>query len=263
MSKLLVVVGATGQQGRSVIHWFQQNDPSIRIRGLTRTPTSDAAASLASTGVDVVQADLNDFQSLQVAFKGASYIFAYTDTASIIRDLASTGKSISAEQYEETLTPPPPEFYNIEVQQGKNVADAAAEVPELKRLVWSSLANVKSWSGGKYDQVFHFDAKAAVAEYMLEKAELESKVSCVLMGTLLTNAVKGTEIFRCRFVSSPILFPVQAPLDDQETNVGLLAENNMLRKRTSTARRPQSGLRPSLQASPSPGSTWKRTLGLS
>ncbi|KAI7310542.1 hypothetical protein KC315_g12576 [Hortaea werneckii] len=199
MSKLLVVVGATGQQGRSVIHWFQQNDPSIRIRGLTRTPTSDAAASLASTGVDVVQADLNDFQSLQVAFKGASYIFAYTDTASIIRDLASTGKGISAGQYEETLTPPPPEFYSIEVQQGRNVANAAAEVPELERLVWSSLANVKSWSGGKYDQVFHFDAKAAVAEYMLEKAELESKVSCVLMGTFLTNAVKGTEIFRCRF----------------------------------------------------------------
>ncbi|GAB1737777.1 hypothetical protein NU219Hw_g2184t1 [Hortaea werneckii] len=199
MSKLLVVVGATGQQGRSVVQWFQQNQPSIRIRGLTRTPTSDAAASLASTGVDVVQADLNDFQSLQVAFKGANYIFAYTDTASIIRDSAFTGESISTGQHEKTATPlPPPEFYSIEVQQGKNIADAAAKVPELERLVWSSLANVKRWSGGKYDQVFHFDAKAAVAEYMLEKEELESKVGCVLMGVFLTNVVKGTEIFRCQ-----------------------------------------------------------------
>ncbi|KAI7544151.1 hypothetical protein KC331_g6976 [Hortaea werneckii] len=201
MSKLLVVVGATGQQGRSVIQWFQQNDPSIRIRGLTRTPTSDAAASLASTGVDVVQADLNDFKSLQIGFKGANYIFAYTDTASIIRDSTSTGKSNSVGSHEDSTTPPlpPPEFYSIEVQQGKNIADAAAEVPQLERLVWSSLPNVKRWSGGKYDQVFHFDAKAAVAEYVLGKEELERKVSYVLMGTFLTNVVKGTEIFRCRF----------------------------------------------------------------
>lgn len=264
MSKLLVVVGATGQQGRSVVQWFQQNEPSIRIRGLTRTPTSNAAASLASTGVDVVQADLNDFQSLQVAFKGASYIFAYTDTASIIRDSASTGERISTGQHEEPSTPPPPpEFYSIEVQQGKNIADAAAEVPELERLVWSSLANVKRWSGGKYDQVFHFDAKAAVAEYMLEKEELQSKVSCVLMGTFLTNVVKGTEIFRCRVVSSLPSFPVQAPLDDQEAGSCLLAENCLFRKRTMTARRPRSGLRLSPRVSRSHGSTSKGILVLS
>ncbi|KAI7312924.1 hypothetical protein KC315_g11839 [Hortaea werneckii] len=200
MSKLLVVVGATGQQGRSVIQWFQQNEPSIRIRGLTRSPTSDAATSLASTGVEVVKADLNDFQSLQLAFKGANYIFAYTDTASIIRDSASTGGSTSAAQHVDSSRPAnPPAFYSIEVQQGKNVADVAAEVPELERLVWSSLANVKKCSGGKYNQVFHFDAKAAVAEYMFEKDELESKVSCVLMGSFLTNVAKGLEFFRCRF----------------------------------------------------------------
>ncbi|KAI7282850.1 hypothetical protein KC345_g3272 [Hortaea werneckii] len=200
MSKLLVVVGATGQQGRSVVQWFQQNEPSIRIRGLTRNPTSDAAASLASTGVEVVKADLNDFQSLQLVLKGANYIFAYTDTASIIKDSACTGASGSAGQHEDSSTPAaPPAFYGIEVQQGKNVADAAAEVPELERLVWSSLANVKKRSGGKYNQVFHFDAKAAVAEYMFEKERLESKVSCVLMGCFLTNVAKGLEFFRCRF----------------------------------------------------------------
>merc|ERR1712070_1148422 len=108
MPKLLVVVGATGQQGRSVIQWFQQNEPSIRIRGLTRSPTSDAATSLASTGVEVIKADLNDFQSLQLAFKGANYIFAYTDTASIIRDSASTGGSTSAVQHVDSSRPATP-----------------------------------------------------------------------------------------------------------------------------------------------------------
>lgn len=225
MSKLLVVVGATGQQGRSVIQWFQQNEPSIRIRGLTRTPTSDAAASLASTGVEVVKADLNDLQSLQVAFQGANYIFAYTDSASVIKGPASAGGSISAGQHEDSSTPAaPPAFYGIEVQQGKNVADAAAEVPELERLVWSSLANVKKCSGGKYDQVFHFDAKAAVAEYMFAKEGLESKVSCVLMGCFLTNVAKGLEFFRCRFVSSPSSFYVQTTLGDGGGEAGFHAD---------------------------------------
>ena len=63
MSKTLVVIGATGSQGRAVIDYFQSQEPSWLIRGLTRNPASDTAVKIAKSGVDIVKADLNDVES--------------------------------------------------------------------------------------------------------------------------------------------------------------------------------------------------------
>ena len=81
------------------------------------------------------------------------------------------------------LPPPVGQYvYPLEVQQGKNMADAAATVPELERLIWSSLASVKKWSKGKYTQGYHFDTKEDVKVYMNSLEKLQGKVSCVQMG---------------------------------------------------------------------------------
>jgi hypothetical protein len=88
------------------------------------------------------------------------------------------------------------ESYRIELQQGKNIADAAATVPELERLVYSALPGVKQLSGGKYLQVFHFDAKAEAFEYMLGLPALEGKASAVHMSAFVTNAVNGLDLFK-------------------------------------------------------------------
>lgn len=192
MSKLLVVGGATGAQGRATIKYFQQHEPSWHIRGLTRTPKSDAALALADSGVEIAAADLNDVDSLKSAFKGANYIFAYTDFSGIVRGPEVMGKFQAGE-----LAPPiGSESYRIELQQGKNIADAAATVTELERLVYSALPGVKQLSGGKYLQVFHFDAKAEAFEYMLGLPELEGKVSAVHMSAFVTNAVNGLDLFK-------------------------------------------------------------------
>ena len=128
MSKLLVVVGATGHQGHSVISYFQRTEPSWKIRGLTRNPSSAAATALAKSGVEVVKADLNDLSSLKEAFAGANYIFAFTDFAGIIGSPEVMGKFQAGQ-----LAPPiGAECFKIEVQHGKNIADAAASVPELE-----------------------------------------------------------------------------------------------------------------------------------
>jgi putative NADH-flavin reductase len=68
MSKLLTVIGATGTQGQSVIE-AALKDKSYSIRGVTRNPSSEKAKLLASKGIEVVKADLNDEQSLVKAFE--------------------------------------------------------------------------------------------------------------------------------------------------------------------------------------------------
>jgi hypothetical protein len=192
MSKLLVVGGATGAQGRAAIKYFQQHEPSWRIRGLTRTPQSKAALAFADSGIEIVAADLNDVESLKLAFRDANYIFAYTDFSGIVRGPEVMGKF----QAGELAAPIGSESYRIELQQGKNIADAAATVPELERLVYSALPGVKQLSGGKFKQVFHFDAKAEAFEYMLEIPVLEGKVSAVHLSAFVTNAINGLDLFK-------------------------------------------------------------------
>lgn len=196
MSRLLVIVGATGAQGRAVISYFQQHEPSWRIRGLTRTQRSKAALALADSGVEVVEADLNDVESLKSAFAGANFIFALTDFAGIVKGPQVMGRF----QAGELAAPIGAESYKIELQQGKNIAEAAATVQKLDRLVWSALPHVKRLSGGKYTKVYHFDAKARIFEYMLGIPELRSKVSAVHMGAFVTNAINGLELFKLRKV---------------------------------------------------------------
>jgi NAD(P)-dependent dehydrogenase (short-subunit alcohol dehydrogenase family) len=192
MSKTLVVVGAAGSQGRAVVNYFQSQEPSWSIRGLTRNPASDAAVKIANSGIDIVKANLNDVESLKAAFKGANYIFAYTDFAGIIGSPEVMGK-FQAGELEVTVGMA---AYKIELQQGKNIADAAASVPELERLVWSALPGVKRLSKGKYEKVYHFDAKADAFDYMLGVKTLQDKASAVHLGAFMTNAVSGLDLFK-------------------------------------------------------------------
>ncbi|KAM0718230.1 hypothetical protein Q7P37_006562 [Cladosporium fusiforme] len=191
MSKLLVVTGATGFQGRSVINWFQQNWPSWTIRGLTRNPASENAVKLAKDGVEIAQADFDNVESLKDGFAGADYIFAYTDFASIMKGPKVMGKFKAGELTGSLGI----ESSKIEFEHGKNIADAAASVLGLKRLVWSALPHVKRLSNGRYSQVYHFDAKAEVFEYMLGLEALQGKVSAAHMGAFMTNAINKLELF--------------------------------------------------------------------
>jgi uncharacterized protein YbjT (DUF2867 family) len=74
---MIVVCGATGQQGGSVIDALlaQKQGP---IRGLTRSLSSPKAEALRARGVEMVCADLGDTESLVKALSGAKAIFAVT-----------------------------------------------------------------------------------------------------------------------------------------------------------------------------------------
>lgn len=208
MSKLLVIVGATGTQGRAVVNFFQTREPTWNIRGLTRDPTSSTAVELSSTGVQLVKADLDDIISLRSAFQDANYIYAYTDFGGITKGPRVMGRFLAGE----ISAPVGKESFNIEVQHGKNIADAASEIPTLERLIWSSGPGVSKLTEGKYSHVYNFDSKAAVMEYMLSLQNLHSKVSGIQLGVFVENFIQGLDLFQIDVVSTSRLCarPIQA-----------------------------------------------------
>lgn len=139
MSKLIVVLGATGAQGASVVEHLLKAG-QWKIRGVSRKPDGEAAQKLKAKGVEVVAADAADKDSLVKAFNGAYGVFGVTNF------------------YETT-----PEG---EVQQGKNIVDASKSAG-VQHLVFSSLNNAEKISGGKR-KVPHFTTKGTIAEYMFK-----------------------------------------------------------------------------------------------
>ncbi|KAI4161189.1 MAG: hypothetical protein LQ342_005085 [Letrouitia transgressa] len=141
--KVLVVFGATGNQGGSVIKSIL-SDPAaaqeFRIRGITRDPSKPNAQALTAKGVECVTGDINNKESLTKALTGAHSVYAVTN-------------------YWEKMD------HQLEVQQGKNIADVCKEVG-VQHLVWSALINVNKLTNGKFPNVYHFDSKANIESYI-------------------------------------------------------------------------------------------------
>lgn len=179
-SKLIVVIGATGTQGGSVVNTFL-NQPGWRIRGLTRSTSSPASQALVSKGVEMVSANLDDVSSLVSAFKGAYAIFSVLDFWTGFRDPQSLTKLAPGQTLMEWA-------HNYEMQQGENVFTAANQTEGLERLVFSALSYVTKWSKGKYTHVYHFDSEARAVEYAQETyPELMKKTSIIQIGMYLSN----------------------------------------------------------------------------
>jgi len=69
MSKpIVVVIGATGGQGGSVVTSFLE-DGFYQVRGVTRNVNSAKAKALKARGVEMASADLDNIESLIIAFK--------------------------------------------------------------------------------------------------------------------------------------------------------------------------------------------------
>ena len=153
------------------------SESSWKVRGITRNPKSSNANAFAEKGVEIFRADLNDTSSLVAAFQGAHAIFAVTDFWASVTDLAAQKAAAEAGKVINEYV------YDVEVQQGKNIVDAASEssvLTTLERFVYSSLLNARKWSRGKYMCVYHFDGKAVVVDYVQgKKKELAERMSTV------------------------------------------------------------------------------------
>lgn len=158
--KVVVVFGATGVQGGSVVKAILGDSKMAEgwsVRGVTRDVSKPSAKALQEQGAETVavslqiyflceqysiliQADLNDIATLKNALKGAYAVFAVTNY----------WESKSAD---------------VEMKQGKAMADAAKDAG-VQHFVWSSLLNVTDLSNGVLSKVHHFDSKAKIEDYI-------------------------------------------------------------------------------------------------
>lgn len=141
MKKVLGVIGATGQQGGSVID-FVLNDPELKdqyiVRAFTRNTTKPAAKALTDKGCEVVQGDAADPASLKKGLVGVHSLFFMTTM--------DPGSNVT------------------EFDVGKTIADAAVEAG-TEHIIFSTLPSAEKISNGK-QTVPHFDDKAKVEEYI-------------------------------------------------------------------------------------------------
>ncbi|QGI96430.1 hypothetical protein CEK26_009499 [Fusarium fujikuroi] len=178
--KLIVIIGATGGQGGSVVNSFL-NDPEWRVRGITRNPSSQKSKNLEARGAQVVQANLDDRSSLAKAFQDANAIFAVSDFWGIYNDPKNRNKPRQGQALNEWTK-------GQETQQLKIIIDEAARVSSLERFIMSSLPGPTKLSRGKYTNVCHHDSKADAEEYGEQnQPELWAKTSVYLPGYFLSN----------------------------------------------------------------------------
>jgi len=110
----ILVTGATGRQGGAVVrHLFGRG---AEVRALTRDPSTPRARALAARGVSTVQGDMDDTESLRRVMTEVYGVYS-------VQDFWTVGA-------------------RREIQQGKNVADAAAAAG-IEHLVFSSVGGAE------------------------------------------------------------------------------------------------------------------------
>ncbi|KAK6206271.1 hypothetical protein QIS74_13690 [Colletotrichum tabaci] len=180
--KIITILGITGMQGASVADVFLR-EGGWHIRGVTRDPSKPSSKVWADKGVELIKGDMDDVALLKKAFAGSNVIFGVTDF------WGNTGNPKVQERAAAAGIPVNVLAYDVEVQQGRNIVDAAnATLDTLDRFVLSTLSATKKWSKGKYSHNYHFDAKWQAVEYLKATyPELAKKTSYLQMALYLTN----------------------------------------------------------------------------
>merc|ERR1711976_1097426 len=136
--RLIVVFGATGNQGGSVAKALL-GDSKYAVRAVTRDPESAKSQALVSQGMEVVKGDLDDPASLKSALDGAYGLYLVTNFWAHMKKEQDT-------------------------QQAKNVADAA-KAAGVKHMIYSGLDAISEIIG---KPCAFFDGKAEAEKYLKE-----------------------------------------------------------------------------------------------
>ncbi|KAF7716746.1 NmrA-like family domain-containing oxidoreductase [Penicillium ucsense] len=146
---LVTVFGATGNQGGAVAKSLLQN-PSFKVRALTRNPSSAASQELASLGAEVRQADGFSRESMLQAFSGSWGVFV---------NINSDDKSFNPDG--------PTEF-----DMGKTIVDAAAKAG-VRHFIFSSGPDCLTLTKGKV-KMNAADMKYKIEQYARANGEFET-----------------------------------------------------------------------------------------
>jgi len=130
--KLILITGATGQQGGAALRLLREK--GFPIRALTRHPDRPTARALVGQGTEVVRGDLKDPVILVRAMEGAYGVFG--------------------------VQTPMEEGVQSETSQGINLVDAAKR-SRVSHFVYSSVGSADRRTG-----IPHFDSKFRIEEHL-------------------------------------------------------------------------------------------------
>jgi len=130
-ARTILVIGATGTQGRAVIRHLRE--AGFAVRGLSRKPDSEAARSL---GITMLRGDLEDPASIEAALDGVDGVY-------LVTDFFKNG-------------------IEGEIRHGKRVADLCKK-HGVRHLVHASVNTADRKTG-----VPHFESKGEIERYIRE-----------------------------------------------------------------------------------------------
>lgn len=166
--RTIVVVGATGGQGRGVVSALLKDDSGSpwSVRAVVRDVNSDRAQKLladnqtADNRLSIMTGNAYDPETLRRAFSGAYGVFGSTYEV-------LPGKILVHE--EETAH---------ELEAGRNMVDAAKKCGVV-HFVFSSLPDMVKATSGRYSKIYHMNNKYITEQYA--RKELDN-VTCLIPG---------------------------------------------------------------------------------
>ncbi|KAJ5630180.1 hypothetical protein N7528_003837 [Penicillium herquei] len=166
--KKIVVVGGTGNLGRSVAISLHKND-RFKVSVITRDAQSHKAKALSSLGINVVTANNWDGDALIQAMSDSWGLFINIDSDNPDENWKSGKK--------------PTEF-----DMGRNIIDSAIKAG-VAHLVHASLPFASELTKGELPMV-SFNDKARVSRYMMEAADLKKIETATIVnaGWFLENS---------------------------------------------------------------------------
>ncbi|TYL40444.1 NmrA/HSCARG family protein [Natronococcus pandeyae] len=136
MATSVLVTGATGNQGGAVVDHLLESNAEFDVYGLTRNASGETAQDLADRGVTMVEGNLNETESLAPHVAEVDAVFAVTNFWT--------------------------QGYDAQVQQGKNIADVAAD-EGVDQFVLSGVGSHERDTG-----VPHFDSAWEIDQHAQE-----------------------------------------------------------------------------------------------
>jgi len=132
-NKTILVTGATGQQGGAVTDALLNR--GFNVRGLTRNAQSPKSIALAGRGVQMVEGNFQNLESLIDAVRGVDSVFF--------------------------MTTPFEEGVDAETQQGLTMIEAIRKAGGVEHVVYTSVASADQNTG-----IPHFDSKYEVEKVL-------------------------------------------------------------------------------------------------
>lgn len=130
--KIILVTGATGQQGGAVCRHLLKD--GWKVRAMSRDISKPAAEKLEKSGAELIGGDMSSAEDLKKAMKGIYGVFS-------VQNFWEHG-------------------YDGELLQGKNVVDAA-KAEGIKHFLYSSVGGAE-----RQTKLPHFDVKFEIENYI-------------------------------------------------------------------------------------------------